>query len=123
MLPADRGNGHFVGIQRVWQRIRKAADLEGVRLHDLRHSYASVAVASGDSLYLIGKVLGHRQSRTTDRYAHLRDDPLLAVADRTAKRIAEAMGLPTEAEEAGKPSGEVVSLDQSARIRKVNSAV
>jgi integrase len=121
VLPADRGNRHFVGIQRIWQRIRRAADLEGVRLHDIRHSYASVAVASGDSLYLIGKVLGHRQSRTTDRYAHLKDDPLLAVADRTAKRIAEAMGLPTEVEEADKPSGEVVSLDQSARTRKLNN--
>jgi integrase len=122
VLPADRGDGHFVGIQRIWQRIRKAADLEGVRLHDLRHSYASVAVASGDSLYLIGKVLGHRQSRTTDRYAHLKDDPLLAVADRTAKRIAEAMGLPTEIEEADKPSGEVVPLDERGRTRKLNSA-
>jgi integrase len=122
VLPADRGNGHFVGIQRIWQRIRKVANLEGVRLHDLRHSYASVAVASGDSLYLIGKVLGHRQSRTTDRYAHLKDDPLLAVADRTAKRIAEAMGLPTEIEDANMPSGEIVPLDQSARFRKSNSS-
>jgi integrase len=121
VLPADRGNGHFVGIQRVWQRIRKASDLEGVRLHDLRHSYASVAVAGGDSLYLIGKVLGHRQSRTTDRYAHLKDDPLLAVADRTAKRIAAAMGLPTEIEEADKPSGEVVPLGLGACTRNANS--
>jgi site-specific recombinase XerD len=60
-------------------------------LHDLRHSFASVAVAGGDSLYLVGKVLGHRQSRTTEVYAHLNDDPLRAVADRTAGQIAAAL--------------------------------
>ncbi len=62
-----------------------------MRIHDLRHSFASVAVAGGDSLYLIGKVLGHKQARTTEVYAHLADDPLLAVADRTAGQIARAM--------------------------------
>jgi site-specific recombinase XerD len=88
VLPAERGNGHFVGIQNVWQRIRAAADLSDVRIHDLRHSFASIAVSGGDSLYLVGKVLGHRQARTTERYAHLKDDPLRAVADRTAGTIA-----------------------------------
>jgi hypothetical protein len=48
-------------------------------------------VSGGDSLYLVGKVLGHRQSRTTERYAHLKDDPLRAVADRTSQRIATIM--------------------------------
>ncbi len=88
VLPAERGDGHFVGIQKVWQRIRAAADLSDVRIHDLRHSFASIAVSGGDSLYLVGKVLGHRQARTTERYAHLKDDPLRAVADRTAGTIA-----------------------------------
>src|SRR5580692_6700634 len=59
-----------------------------IRIHDLRHSFASIAVSGGDSLYLVGKVLGHRQARTTERYAHLKDDPLRAVADRTAGTIA-----------------------------------
>jgi integrase len=88
VLPAERGDGHFVGIQKVWQRIRGAARLPEVRIHDLRHSFASIAVSGGDSLYLVGKVLGHRQARTTERYAHLRDDPLRAVANRTADTIA-----------------------------------
>jgi site-specific recombinase XerD len=88
VLPAQRGNGHFVGIQKVWQRIRDAAKLPDIRIHDLRHSFASIAVSGGDSLYLVGKVLGHRQARTTERYAHLKDDPLRAVADRTAGTIA-----------------------------------
>jgi hypothetical protein len=61
-----------------------------VRVHDLRHSFASFAVADGNSLYLIGKVLGHKQARTTEIYAHLADDPIRAVADRTAARIAAA---------------------------------
>ena len=91
VLPAERGDGHFVGIQKPWQRIRAAAGLDDVRIHDLRHSFASIAVSGGDSLYLVGKVLGHRQSRTTERYAHLKDDPLRAVANRTSERIAAIM--------------------------------
>jgi Phage integrase family len=69
----------------------RAAGLDDVRIHDLRHSFASIAVSGGDSLYLVGKVLGHRQSRTTERYAHLKDDPLRAVANRTSERIAAIM--------------------------------
>jgi integrase len=91
VLPAERGDGHFVGIQKPWQRVRAAAGLDDVRIHDLRHSFASIAVSGGDSLYLVGKVLGHRQSRTTERYAHLKDDPLRAVANRTSERIAAIM--------------------------------
>ena len=60
------------------------------RIHDLRHSFALFAVADGNSLYLIGKVLGHKQARTTEIYAHLADNPIRAVADRTAARIASA---------------------------------
>ena len=67
------------------------AGLPGVRLHDLRHSFASFAVADGHSLFLIGKALGHKQARTTEIYAHLADDPVRAVTDRTAAKIAAAM--------------------------------
>ena len=90
VLPSLEGR-HFVGLQRTWERIRKRAGLEDVRLHDLRHSFAFLAVAGGDSLYLIGKVLGHRDQATTQRYAHVSDDPLKAVADKTAAQIAAAM--------------------------------
>ncbi|MEJ2122047.1 MAG: site-specific integrase [Alphaproteobacteria bacterium] len=90
VLPGASGR-HFVGLQKVWERIRKSAQLEDVRLHDLRHSFASVAVAGGDSLYLVGKVLGHRQARTTERYAHLHDDPVRAVAERASRQIAEQL--------------------------------
>ena len=91
VLPSNKSAGHFDGLQKVWARIRERAKLPDVRLHDLRHSFASIAVAGGDSLYLVGKVLGHRQARTTERYAHVADDPLLAVADRTARKIADTM--------------------------------
>ena len=91
VIPSSRSGGHLVGLHRIWDRIRRRAGLEGVRIHDLRHSFASVAVSSGDSLYLVGKVLGHAKSRSTERYAHLADDPVKAVADRTSQEIAAAL--------------------------------
>lgn len=66
---------------------REVTKLDGVRLHDLRHSFASFAAADGASLYLIGKALGHRQATTTERYAHLTDDPIKAVAEQVAVRF------------------------------------
>jgi integrase len=86
----DKG-AHFVGIQKPWRRIRADAKLPDLRIHDLRHGWASIAAMAGDSLLLIGKVLGHKQARTTERYAHLQDDPVQAVADKTARHIAAAM--------------------------------
>ena len=92
VLPGDRPGSHFRGIQKPWQRIRKLAALPDLRLHDLRHAFASVAVASGDSLFIVGKILGHRQASTTERYSHLAPDPALAVATRTAERLTDLMG-------------------------------
>ena len=92
VLPGERFGAHFVGVQKPWQRVRQLAGLPDLRLHDLRHAYASVAVASGDSLYIVGKLLGHRQASTTERYSHLAPDPAMAVATRTAERIADLLG-------------------------------
>jgi integrase len=91
VLPAGKGKGHYTGLQKDWERVRERAGLAGVRVHDLRHSFASFAVADGNTLFMIGKVLGHRQARTTEGYAHLATDPLRAVAERTAARISAAM--------------------------------
>lgn len=88
VLPGDKAAAHFVGIQKPWQRVRALAALRDVRIHDLRHAFASVAVAGGDSLFIVGKILGHRQASTTERYAHLAHDPAQAVANRTAERLA-----------------------------------
>ena len=70
-------------------------------LHDLRHSFASFGAAAGDSLLVIGKILGHKDSKTTSRYAHLSDDPVKSAADRISGTIAAAMKSGTQ--KAGEP--------------------
>lgn len=71
-------------IRRFWAGIKDAAQLPDVRLHDLRHTFASLLVSRGASLEMIGKLLGHSQMRTTQRYAHLLDSPLRAGVDAVA---------------------------------------
>jgi integrase len=90
-FPATRGDGHYQGVSKVWRSVREAAVLKGVRLHDLRHSFASVTVAGNNSLFLLGKILGHAKAQTTEKYAHLMLDPLRAVADQTSQRLAGAL--------------------------------
>lgn len=80
VFPSRAGAAYMMGLQKAWERVRTRAELGDVRLHDLRHSFASFAAANGASLFLIGRALGHSQSQTTERYAHLRDDPLHALA-------------------------------------------
>ncbi len=70
---AEGGAVHPENVGRAWRRVRMAAGLAGVRLHDLRHSWASDAVSAGVPLYVVGAALGHRQPSTTARYAHLHD--------------------------------------------------
>ena len=91
VICGERPGAHLVNLQKPWRRIRKAAGLDDVRMHDLRHSFASVAAAGGMSLPLIGALLGHSQPATTARYAHLSSDPLKAASDAVAGRIAGAM--------------------------------
>ncbi|WP_371347822.1 tyrosine-type recombinase/integrase [Ancylobacter sp. IITR112] len=89
-------------LNRPWRAVSGRAGLEGVRLHDLRHSFASFAAAGGASLPIIGRLLGHTQPITTSRYAHLADDPLRAVADRVGSRVAAALD--------GRDDGRIVPL-------------
>jgi integrase len=91
VLPSHQDDKHFVGVPKIWAAIRKAIGMEEVRLHDLRHTFASVAATSGESLLMIKAILGHKDQATTQRYAHLQDDPVKAVADRTSATIAAAM--------------------------------
>jgi integrase len=91
VFPAVSGEGHYQGIGKVWRAVRKAAKLEDVRLHDLRHTFASYGAAGGLSLHIIGKLLGHSQAATTQRYAHLADDPVQRAADQIGGAIAAAM--------------------------------
>lgn len=88
LLPGKRDGTHVTDLQSSWERIRKTAGLEDVRIHDLRHSFASMGAASGDSLMVIGALLGHRSAKTTERYTHLAEHPIKAAADRIADEIA-----------------------------------
>lgn len=81
----------MVNLEKPWRAIRGAAGLDDVRLHDLRHAFASVAASSGMGLPIIGKMLGHTQAATTARYAHLASDPVKAAAAAVAGKIAAAM--------------------------------
>ena len=74
----------FWSVYHCWDKARKAAGLANVRMHDLRHSCASNLVNSGQSLYVVGTILGHAQTKTTQRYAHLSTDTLLAAANAAA---------------------------------------
>jgi integrase len=98
VLPGDKPSLHLVGLPKVWERIRVAAGLPDVRLHDLRHSFASVGASGGDSLYIVGALLGHADAKTTQRYAHLSADPIRQAADRISGQIAAAMGSGTPGE-------------------------
>ena len=107
VICGERPGRHLVNLEKPWRRIRKAAKLDDVRLHDLRHSFASVAASGGQSLVMIGKMLGHSQPTTTARYAHLADDPVKAASNAVGRRIASAM-------EGGK-GDEVTDLSKSRR--------
>ncbi len=74
-------------IKSAWQRIRKRAGLEGVRIHDLRHTFASLAVNAGAPLYAVGAALGHKELRTTQRYAHLSEDTVRDVASKVSGAV------------------------------------
>ena len=87
MFPGRSPDRPLIEINRVWYAVRSAAKLDDVRLHDLRHSFASVSIANGGSLPLIGKLLGHRDTSTTAKYAHFFDDPVKAVADTASAQL------------------------------------
>ena len=79
-------------LQPFWQRVRARAGVKDVRIHDLRHTFASTAVASGQGLPMIGKLLGHTQVQTTARYAHLAADPVRSAADAVAQNLRQSLG-------------------------------
>ena len=91
VIPGQRAGAHLVNLEKPWRRIRAAADIEDVRLHDLRHSFASVAVGLGEGLPMIGKLLGHTQTQTTARYAHLAADPVKQATERVGAALAAMM--------------------------------
>jgi len=101
--PAQKSKGHMVELKGAWAAICKAAQLPRVRVHDLRHTYASVLASAGLSLPIIGALLGHTQPGTTARYAHLFDDPLRAATERVGAIV-------TAADDADKAAAKVMPL-------------
>jgi integrase len=118
-LPRIEGNPHIIAgvkqgapradLKKPWAAVCRAAGLEGVRIHDLRHSFASFGAGASLGLPIIGKLLGHSQAATTHRYAHLDADPLRRAANTIGATIAAAM-------DGGRRGGEVLSIP-SARGR------
>ena len=88
VFPGNGSAGHVAEIKRAWRSICKAAGIKGLRVHDLRHSFASQLASSGSSLPLIGALLGHSSPVTTSRYAHLLNDPQRAAVERVGAVIA-----------------------------------
>jgi integrase len=90
IFPGRGGDGPLAEIKKSWAALCKAADIKGVRIHDLRHTYASMLASAGLSLPVIGALLGHTQPGTTTRYAHLFDDPLRAATERVGAIVTGA---------------------------------
>ncbi|PZU20633.1 MAG: integrase [Shinella sp.] len=93
VICGQRAGSRLVNLQKPWNLIRQKAGFPDVRIHDLRHSFASIAVANGMSLPMIGKLLGHSQPQTTARYAHLADDPMKKATDLIGSQIDILPGL------------------------------
>ena len=89
VFPGGVPGRHVTTIDGAWRKVRARAELEDVRLHDLRHSFASRALALGESLPVIGKLLGHTEVQTTARYSHLAEESVMASAARIAASIGE----------------------------------
>lgn len=89
VFPSEKLDRPYVGTPKVWLAVRTACELNGVRLHDLRHSFASVAVSEGASLPVIGVLLGHKDTATTAQYAHLHDDPVRGASEIVGDRLAQ----------------------------------
>lgn len=92
VITGTKEGARLSDLQPFWRRVRARAGIKDVRIHDLRHTFASTAVAGGQGLPMIGKLLGHTQGQTTARYAHLAADPVREAADQVSGGIAAALG-------------------------------
>lgn len=90
LFPGEVAGKPVQEIKRVWTTVCKQANIQDVRLRDLRHTYASHLVSAGRSLPIVGRLLGHTQPQTTARYAHMADDPLRQATNRFASIAAAA---------------------------------
>ncbi len=91
VIPGQKDGARLINLGKPWRLIRTEAKLDDVRLHDLRHTFASIGAGVGLGLPVIGALLGHTQAATTQRYAHLADDPLRQGVDLIGKKITDAL--------------------------------
>ena len=87
LFPGDMPGQLVADLSRFWERVKIKADIPDLRIHDLRHAFASLLVSSGASLEMIGRLLGHAQIGTTQRYVHLIDSPLRAGGNAVAEML------------------------------------
>ena len=92
VIPGLKRGAHLALLYKPWGLILKRAGIKNLRIHDLRHSFASGGLLVGEGLPMIGKLLGHNRVQTTARYAHLANDPVKSAANRISSRIAEVAG-------------------------------
>lgn len=98
IFPGMKEGAHLVDLKKPWERIRTRAGLEDVHIHDLRHTIASWLVQGGNSLYLVSKVLNHKDLRTTERYARFAQDNLRDALEATSQRMTGISGKSASAE-------------------------
>jgi integrase len=91
VIAGTKTSAPLADLKRVWSAICREANLPSLRIHDLRHSFASVGAGANLGLPIIGKLLGHTQASTTQRYAHLADDPLRRAAEIIGGAIAAGL--------------------------------
>jgi integrase len=108
VFPAERGDGHYVGLPKVLKRVCAKVGLQGVTVHVLRHSFASVAAEMGFSELTIAGLLGHSVPGVTARYAHVPDAALAAAADRVCAQISTALDVKRDA-----MTGEIQFVERS----------
>ena len=103
-------------VDKVWQRIRKQAQIEDVRLHDLRHTFASYMVSDGQSIFSVQNALGHAHHSTSERYSHLSNKALQDASDTVARKITDAMSVDPcpEPTPAGTQTADVIPIKPRA---------
>jgi integrase len=110
VFPGRSVRGHVGHIARVWQRLCRDAEIKDMRMHDLRHAYATFLASGGSSLLIIGQLIGHRTAAATKRYAHLLNEPLVEATERVGRFI----------EAAGNPDRPAAKLQQINAKRSIN---
>lgn len=121
VFPApSRIGAHLADVSKLWNAVRHHAKLDHVRLHDLRHNAASLALHGGAHLAEVGKMLGHASPRTTARYAHMSDDGSKFAADRMDEVLQAARTATAKQSESN--TADVIDIRRASRRRRARSA-